>query len=89
MDNEKDNVVTGEILSSDDDRKQQDNTNFHDDFYSQFQVRRIKTWHILLVIGIILFIIGLAIYVFIKYIEFFLIIILIVFVLRFAKGLIK
>ncbi len=89
MEDEKDNVVTGEILSSSEERNKQNSQQFEEEFYNQFHVRRIKLWHIFLVLAIVLLIIGFAFYIFIKYIEIMLIIIILGFVLSFVKGLIK
>ncbi len=89
MEDEKDNIVTGEILSSGEERSQQNNNQFDDEFYSQFQIRRIKTWHIFAVLAVILLIIGLAFYVFIKYIEVILVIIIFALILNFVRGLVR
>ncbi len=89
MKEENDNVVTGEILSSADERDNKDTSDFENEFYHQFQIKRIKMWHIFLILAIILLIIGLSVYIFIKYIEVFLIIIIFVLSLKFVKGLVK
>lgn len=89
MIDENDNVVTGEILSSESDRNRQKEDNFEEEFYTQFQIRRIKMWHLVAVLVIVLLIIALIAYVFVKFIEIFLIVILAGFLLSFIKGIIK
>ncbi len=89
MDNEKDNVVVGEVISSSEERQNYNQDKFQRDLYGQMKVRTIKPWQIYLALAIIIAIFGLFIYLFIKYIEVFIILIIVGMILNFLKGIVK